>query len=241
MTNQGAVTIAVLQPGYLPWLGFFDQMQRADIFVLYDDVQYDKHSWRNRNRIKTPMGAQWLTVPVRHSGLNWPALDQVRIDNGQPWARKHITFLKQTYSRAPYVKAYLPALERVLSQPWGRLLDLDVAIIELLADWLDVRTPVVLASSLGVGGERSARLLGICAHFGATRYLSGDAARDYLDQGAFARAGVDIVWQQYAHPVYSQLHGAFVSHLSAIDALLNCGEDAATLLGERAIGRRNNE
>jgi len=104
-------TLVVLQPGYLPWLGFFDQMRRADAFIYYDDVQFDKHGWRNRNRVKAPDGRpHWLTVPVLHSGRNWPRILDVGIDNRTPWARKHVGTLRQFYSRAPHLERYLPEL-----------------------------------------------------------------------------------------------------------------------------------
>ena len=116
-------------------------------------------------------------------------------------------------------------------RPWERLVDLDVALMHLMAGWLNVDTVVVKASELGILGRRSERLLDICRRLGARRYLSGEAARDYLDEAAFSAAGIGVVWQQYRHPVYSQLHGGFVSHLSAIDALMNCGPEAAGFLG----------
>lgn len=229
------MTIAVLQPGYLPWLGFFDQMRRADTFVVYDDVQYDKHGWRNRNRIKTASGVQWLTVPVRHAGQGWPPVSEVRIDAQQAWARKHVHTLRQSYARAPFAAALLPQLEDILLRGWERLVDLDMAVSAWMAEALGVSTPVVRVSALSVPGEKSRRLLDICRHLGATRYLSGDAARDYLDVAMFAREGVDVVWQQYDHPVYPQQHGAFVSHLSAVDLLFNCGPDSGTILAGRQV------
>src|SRR5262245_54186546 len=105
-------TLAVLQPGYLPWLGFFDQLLRSDVFVLSDDVQFDKHGWRNRNRVKSPTGPVWLTVPVRHKGLGFPSILDVEIVPGR-WAGKHISTLKQLYTRAPFAKRYLPELEEL--------------------------------------------------------------------------------------------------------------------------------
>ena len=227
-------TLAVLQPGYLPWLGFFDQMLRADVFVFYDDVQYDKHGWRNRNRIKSPDGPVWLTVPVRHSGLDWPRINQVEIEPRSPWARKHAGTIRQHYARAPYCERYLPELEAVLTQGWQRLVDLDVAVAGCICRWLGLRRQTALASELEIGGERSERLLRLCQHFGATRYLSGSAARDYLDLAAFARAGITVQWQDYVHPHYPQLHGDFVPYLSTLDLLLNCGDASAGILARAA-------
>ena len=223
-------TVVVLQPGYLPWLGFFDQLRRADVFVYYDDVQYDKHGWRNRNRIKTQSGPVWLTVPVRHSGLGTPRILDVEIDGRQPWARKHAASVRQAYAAAPFAARYVPELEEVLHRKWERLVDLDLACASLLAGWLGLARRVERSSALGVCGERSERLLRICQQFGATRYVSGDAARDYLDVALFERHGIAVEWQAFEHPVYPQLHGPFVPFLSALDLVLNCGDEAGAIL-----------
>lgn len=222
-------TLVVLQPGYLPWLGFFDQLRRSDVFVYYDDVQFDRHGWRNRNRIRTPNGPLWLTVPVAHSGEP-RAINEVQIDNSGAWARKHIGSLKQYYAKAPYAKRYLPELVELLSRPWSSLLDLDVASTGLMAGWLGLTPPALVASSLGIGGVRSERLIAICKHFGATRYLSGDAASEYIDVELFASHGVEVVWQNYRHPVYPQQGEPFIPYLSAIDLVLNCGDNSAAIL-----------
>jgi hypothetical protein len=231
------MTVVVLQPGYLPWLGFFDQMRRADVFVYYDDVQYDTHGWRNRNRIKTQHGPLWLTVPVRHSGLSKPCILEVAIDARTNWAKKQVASIRQAYAPAPFAKAYIPALEDVLMQPWERLVDLDLAVARLMADWLGVQPRVERASALGIEGGQTDRLVNICRHFGATKYVSGSAARDYLDVALFENHGIAVEWQDFAHPVYPQLHGAFVPYMSAIDLILNCGaESGAVLEGVSRVG-----
>jgi hypothetical protein len=222
-------TLVVLQPGYLPWLGFFDQMRRSDIFVFYDDVQFDKHGWRNRNRIKSPAGQHWLTVPVRREGLGQRILE-VEIDNRTAWARKHLGTIRQFYAGAPYLDRYWSELSALLQRRWELLVDLDIAVAELMCGWLGLRRPTARSSELKIGGERSQRLLNLCLHFGASRYLSGDAARNYLDVDLFARHGIEVEWQEYRHPVYKQQHGEFVPYLSALDLLLNCGDESAAIL-----------
>lgn len=231
-TSGSVRTLVVLQPGYLPWLGFFDQMRRADVFVHYDDVQYDKHGWRNRNRIKSPIGPQWLTVPVRHAGLSKPLIRDVEIVPASPWAKKHVETLRQYYRDAPFLCRYIQALEELLYRPWTRLVDLDIALSERLAKWLQVDTETYRSSELAIPGERSERLVKMCLHVGATRYMSGNAAQSYLDIELFKRHGIEVIWQNYAHPTYPQLHGAFVPYLSAVDLLFNCGDEAARILEE---------
>jgi len=224
------MTVVILQPGYLPWLGFFDQMRRADVFVYYDDVQYDTHGWRNRNRIKTQQGPIWLTVPVRHSGLSKPRILDVEIDSRTKWAKKHVASIRQAYAAAPFLKSYMPALEELLMRPWERLVDLDIAAATLIADWLGIRPRVERASSLGIEGGQSERLLNICRRFKATDYLSGSAARDYLDVELFNQNGIQVQWQDYAHPEYPQLHGGFEPYMSALDVILNCGDRSRGVL-----------
>ena len=223
--------LAVLQPGYLPWLGYFDQMHRADVFVHYDDVQYDKHGWRNRNRVKSASAEpHWLTVPVRHSGLDWPRVMDVLIDDRSPWARKHLGTLRQFYGRAPFFREVLGRLEPVLADPPARLVDLNLALLGTLLDLLGLKREVARSSELGVNGERTERLLALCRHFKATHYLTGDAARDYLDEAAFARIGVKVVWQSYRHPEYPQGREPFIPYLSVVDLLMNCGPDSLRVL-----------
>lgn len=223
-------TVAVLQPGYLPWLGFFDQMIRCDVFVYYDDVQFDKHGWRNRNRIKTPSGPQWLTVPVLHTGRHGQPINETRIDDRLPWARKHVGSIRQNYAKAPYLADYLPDLEALLFRPWIFLVDLDLAVVDLMCRWFKIERRVERASELGIEGEKSGRLLEICKRFSADRYLSGDAAQDYLDLELFARHSVAVDWQSYRHPVYPQLHGEFMPYLSALDLVLNAGAESEIIL-----------
>ena len=225
--------MVVLQPGYLPWLGFFDQMFRADVFVYYDDVQYDKHGWRNRNRIKTAQGPQWLTVPVRHHGLGSPRILDVEIDNRGPWARKHAASIRHAYARAPYLDTYMPAIDDILSRGWSRLVDLDVTLVGAMAAMLGLVPTVARSSELDIHGARSDRLLRICQHFAARTYLSGDAAKEYLDVALFERHGIAVEWQHFSHPVYPQQHGAFIPSLSALDLLLNCGPESRRVLEGR--------
>jgi len=230
LTQEAGITLSVLQPGYLPWLGFFDQLRRCDVFVLYDDVQFDKHGWRNRNRVKSPQGFHWLTVPVRHKGLGKQKILDVEIDNTTAWGRKQIATIQQCYAKAPFLRTYLPKLTEVLQERWTRLVDLDLALIEIMCGWLGMQRQIIRSSTLGIEGEQSDRLLKFCVHFGARCYFSGLKAQDYLDVNLFADQGVAVQWQTFEHPVYPQQHGEFLSHLSALDLLLNCGEESPAIL-----------
>jgi WbqC-like protein family len=225
-------TLVVLQPGYLPWLGYFDLLNKADVFVHYDDVQLDKHGWRNRNRVKGPKGAIWLTVPVLHSGRMGQSILDVEIDDRRDWRHKHLATVGQLYARAPFADTILPRLREIIERPWPRLVDLDLALIDWLAAEICISTPCYRASELDVSGERNQRLINLCHHFGATRYISGDAAQHYLDEARFAAAGIDVIWHNYAHPTYAQQHGEFIPYLSVLDLLLNVGEDSLSVLSQ---------
>lgn len=227
-SNQGECSrvVAVLQPSYLPWLGYFDQLARSDVFVYYDDVQFDKHGWRNRNRICTPDGPQWLTVPIRHKGHSLQLINETVIDSTKNWTRKHLRTLAQHYRSAPFWEMYFPELEHILSHRWNRLVDLNIALIEQCANWLGIRTPRVCASTLGITGGQNSRLVSICHHFHADTYLSGASAKNYLDVGLFLSSGIKVVWQNYLHPVYPQIRGKFTPYLSIIDLLFNVGPHA---------------
>lgn len=231
MSAREARTCVVLQPGYLPWLGFFEQLWRADEFVLLDDVQYDKHGWRNRNRIKGPAGPLWLTVPVRVTGCGQPPIRDVEIDATQRrWATRHLHALRANYAPCPFFGWLYPELEAVLTRPWTRLVDLDIALLHLLAGKLGLRPPAQRSSELGIGGERCTRLVRLCERLGCGRYYSGAAARDYLEPEVFAAAGIAVEFQDYAHPHYPQRYGDFVSHLSVVDLLFNCGPASLNVL-----------
>ncbi len=227
-------TLVVLQPSYLPWLGFFDQIRRCDHFVFYDDVSYDKNGWRNRNRIKAPSGPVWLTVPVRTKGRMSQPIHDVEITNAIPWARKHLKTIAESYAASRHRDAYLPALTELLERPWARLVDLDIAASKLMCGWFGLERPMHRSSELGIGGDRNVRLLALCQHFGARTYLSGNAAQSYLDVGLFAEHGIRVEWQDFQHPEYTQLHGSFLPLMSALDLVLNVGEECSAVLTRHA-------
>ena len=226
------MTVVIHQPSYLAWIGLFDRIAQADLYVLYDNVQYDKHGWRNRNRIKTPMGAQWLTVPILTKHRRGMLVSDALIDPKIPWARKHLQAIRTNYTRAPYFKQTIQPLTEILSRPWQRLMDLDIALEDYLFEALGMQVRRVVASQLGDTAAPSAseRLAAICRLVGATEYISPDAASDYLDPQPLKAAGVTVRFHGYRHPVYPQLHGPFLSHLSVMDLLMNCGDQSLGIL-----------
>ena len=224
-------TAVILQPGYLPWLGFFEQYYRCDVFVIYDDVQYDKDGWRNRNRIKTVTGWQWLTVPVLTSGQNKPLVKDTRINNKTNWPKKNLASIQQNYAKAPYFQDYIDAIQQTYTRKWDFLIDLDMHFIRLLAGWLGLEREVRFASELGgLDAGSTARLVHICQAVGADIFYEGAAGKNYLDEAQFEQHGIRLEYQQYDHPEYTQLHGEFVAYMSVLDLLLNHGPESLTIL-----------
>jgi hypothetical protein len=211
-------------------VGAYEQLARADVFVYYDDVQYDRGGWRNRNRIKTASGVRWLTVPVHLPGGHPCRLDRVEVAADPRWVRRHVRTLEQAYARAPYRNEVLAIVRRCLGMGHRRLVDLNIALWEALATYARITTLCVKASKLGIEGTCTGRLVSICQYLGATRYLTGPAARAYLDEAEFRSAGIEVEWHNFRPRPYPQLHGEFVSHLSFVDLLMNCGSAALSWL-----------
>ncbi len=232
--------VVILQPGYLPWLGFFDLMYKADIFVIYDNVQYTVDDWRNRNRIKTSQGVTWLTVPVRKKGVIKKLIKDVEIDNSHKWQKKHLKTIEMNYKRAPY---YTDISELIFSiyrkKNIHYLIDLDTELIYKICEYLGLHRSIILSSNLKSEGKKDERVLSICKLLHATHYLSGNAAKDYLREEIFEADGVTVEWHNYNHPYYNQLwmkEQGFISHLSVIDLLFNHGPESLDILtGKKVI------
>lgn len=222
-------TIVILQPGYLPWLGFFEQLHRSDVFVVYDDVQYDKHGWRNRNRIKAAQGIQWLTAPVclEHSKI---LIKDVKLDSRNNWKKKHLKTIEQNYRKALYFDNYYHKLEKIINNNWSYLIELNMELIYWLAEELKVKKEFIFSSHLNIQGNRIQRLIDICKKLGGSTLYEGTAGKNYINEEDFNQAGIKVEFQNYVHPEYRQLHGAFVSHLSVIDLLFNEGEKSKQIL-----------
>lgn len=225
-------TVGILQPGYLPWLGFFEQVYRSDIFVFYDDVQYDKEGWRNRNRIKTAQGIHWLSVPVQTKGRELQTVRDAEIDNRTDWRSKHLISLQQNYAKAPFYAQYADFLNSVYTREWRWLIDLDMELIHGITKFLGMERDFRFSSDLGIKGERVERLVAICQHLGATCFYEGAAGRNYMDESQFVPHNIRLEFQQYPHPVYHQQHkkAGFLPYLSVIDLLLNHGADSLAVL-----------
>ena len=221
--------IAILQSNYLPWKGYFDLLAEVDEFVLYDDMQYTRRDWRNRNRIKTAAGLLWLSVPVMVKGRFEQTIRETRID-GTGWVQRHWRALECSYRRAPAFDATAAWLEPLYRCRWTHLSELNRALIEAVGARLGIATRLSNSWDYALAEDRSERLAAICEQAGAQIYVSGPAARAYLDEAVFRRRGIAVEWFDYGpYREYPQLWGAFEHQVSIVDLLFNVGADAAGL------------
>jgi hypothetical protein len=218
--------VAIVQSNYVPWKGYFDLIAAVDEFVLYDDVQYTRRDWRNRNRIKTPAGVQWLTVPVKVKGRYEQTIRATEID-GTAWAVDHWKALALNYRRAPCFDDTAAWLAPLYRQAPSHLSVLNRALIEQVCGRLGIRSQLSNSWDYVIEGERSERLASVCAQAGAHVYVSGPSARAYLDEAVFRRRGIAVEWFEYgAYPEYPQLWGPFEHAVSVLDLLFHRGGEA---------------
>ena len=223
------MNVVILQPSYIPWRGYFDQIRRADLFIFYDDVQYDKHGWRNRNQIKTPQGKQWLTIPVHSKGVTQGiVIKDVRIDWSKPWTKNHLKTLTFAYKKSPYFKDYLPLLESFYGRCDEYLADFTIETTIRLSRELDIASTRFLRSSelSDIDGARTDRLIQILKKVGANHYISGPSAREYIEPEKFEEAGITLEYMEYNYPEYPQLYPPFDPYVTILDFLFMTGKNA---------------
>jgi len=219
--------IAIVQSNYIPWKGYFDLIRQVDTFVLYDEVQYTRRDWRNRNKIKTQNGLQWLTIPVIVKGRYSQRIEEVRIAD-EKWFISHWDKLHHAYSKAPFYDKYSPIIkEMYYKATFDRLSNINRHFIEAICEILNIPNHIVTSPNIKMVGDKSERLLHICNHFNASTYLSGPTAREYLDENMFMRAGIDVEWMNYdKYAEYPQLYGKFEHNVTVLDLIFNVGADS---------------
>lgn len=226
-------TIAIHQPGYLPWIGYFHKMMSCDTFVFLDDVQYEKNGWQNRNKIRIDQGSMYLTVPVKASADD--LINQVRIDDTKPWTRMHKKAIMINYSKSGFFKQYWQYFEPIYEKKFDLLLDVDMEIIKIFMNLLEIRTKTVFSSELGITTKSSDRILDICRCLDADTYVSGALGTNYLNLDDFKRQKISVKFQHVIHPVFRQLYEPFMPNLSALDLLFNEGNDSSRIIRETEI------
>lgn len=219
--------VAIVQSNYIPWKGYFDLINCVDEFILFDDVQYTRRDWRNRNRIKTPQGVAWLTIPVNVKGRYEQRIDEVTVSD-PGWAGTHWKTIHQNYASASCFDECAGAIEAAYRSLRSELLtDINRQLLGSLCELVGIDTPLKRSSEYATEGRKSERLVNLCLAAGATEYLSGPAAKAYLDEGAFSDAGIGLSWFDYGgYPEYEQPYPPFEHSVSIVDLLFSTGADA---------------
>jgi hypothetical protein len=233
--NKERMIISVHQPQYIPWLGYFDKIAKSEAFVFLDTVQYKEREFQNRNKIRTPQGWIWLTVPVISKSQGRQNIFETKIDNQMPWQRKHDGSIKTSYSSARYFKEYFPFFEDVYTREWEYLKDLNIHIINFVLKELSISTPISLESALETAKTKTDRIIEICKKLKADTYLSGAGGKDYMDEALFDKEFIKLDYQHFNHPTYRQQYMKdekdFLPYMSILDLLFNEGPESRKVLG----------
>ncbi len=222
--------VTVHQPEHLPWLGFFDKAIRADMFVLLDCVQFRKDYYQNRNKIRTKNGWAWITLPVKKPLI--APIHEVQIDIHSPLTRRYLNIIQAHYLHSPFFKDYFPTLRELLLSKRERLFDVNYELIRFAFEALGIKTPIMIASKLGILKEKGGTdlNLAICKLVGAKTYLSGISGKTYLDENKFDDNGICVRYQEFRHPIYRQLHEPFLPCMSVVDLFFNYGEESISVM-----------
>ena len=226
--------VAIHQPEYLPWLGFFKKMMNVELFVFLDDVQFRKKGWQNRNRIRINDGTTLLSIPVHtHS---YPKINEVTIDNEKNWSIRHKKSILYNYARAPYFDEIKDFVEYIFEKKFQYLVDLNTEIIKFIMNELEIKSKIVFSSELEISKKGSDRVLDICKAVGADHYITGTFwAESNLRVEEFKKSNIDVEFQKFQHPIYKQIHGEFIPEMSIIDLLFNEGRKEAKKILQNSI------
>lgn len=224
-------TVAIHQPNFIPWLGYFHKIAHSDVFVFLDDVEYTKNSFINRNRIKTPRGAQWLTIPVVYSGRSKQKICETQIFNPKKSIKKILSMLEMNYKKAQYFQEYFHPFKNIISKEFETLAELNIEINKWICDILNLNTEVQISSDLSIEtDDATERLISICEYFNASSYLSGFGGSNYQEKEQFAAVKIELITSSFIQKEYDQLWGDYIPNLSVIDALFNIGKEVRNLV-----------
>lgn len=217
--------VAIIQPNFLPWRGYFDFIDDVDLFIYHDDLQYTKGDWRNRNKIKTSAGSAWISVPVHYKHTDQRIMDTT-IDYSQDWAVKMRNQITANYLHSPFFKLYSSLLFDLLDSKFNSISALNIALNSTILGLLDIKTKIILSSELDAVGTKTDRIIDILQKVNASIYLSGPSAQCYLEEGKLTAAGITLEYKSYKYLEYPQQFGAFDPNLSIIDLIFNCGKES---------------
>ena len=226
------------QPVYLPWLGLFHKIALADKFVFFNQVQYLPKDWMNRNKIKSVSGEILLTVPVLRKGYRNKKTSEIEINNETNWQEKHLKTIMQNYKKAQFFDNYIGFFEKVYSKKWQYLSDLNEHMLRWFLEKLEINVEFLKASDFDFSGTKSDLVLDMCKKLNVSTYIFGKLGEDYAEIDNFKNAGVNVVFQNYIHPTYKQLHKDFISNLSVLDLLFNCGSKSSEIIMSNYISKQ---
>lgn len=223
--------ISIIQPCFIPWLGYFEQVAVADVFVYLDDVQYTKKDWRNTNQLKSPNGAKKVFVPVKKTHRE-TLINQVLISYNENWEQVLINKITQWYKKAPYFEEIIEIIEKVLNKKHEKLVDLNYDLNGLIMEFIGIKTPIYFSSDIPkLTNEKNNRIVEICKYFeGVDILYDGKSAQNFIDTNMFNENDVQVIFQEYQHAPYNQLWGDFISYMSVIDLLMNHGKESLSLI-----------
>ena len=221
--------IGTIQSNFLPWRGYFDFIRDVDLFIIHDDIQYTKGDWRNRNKVKTPHGTRWITVPVNYRQSS-QLIEETTIDDTKPWAKEMLNKIRNSYQKAPYFDLYFSELSDRLLEPATTISNLNLCLIKWVCSNLEIKTPITFSREYNPRGTKTERLIGILKHLDATTYLSGPSAQAYLKPELFEQAGINLEYKVYDYPEYEQLYPPFEPAVSVIDLMFMMGKDSKNYL-----------
>ena len=219
------------QPVYLPWIGLFHKISLADTFVIFDTVQYLPKEWMNRNKIKVKDGYTFLSVPILDKGYLKKKIYEIEINNNSNWKKKHLKSIYLNYKKSKFFKYYINFFEETYSKDWNHLSELNTYMLKYFIKELKIKVEILKASDFNFIGKKSDLVLDMCKKLKAKKYIFGQQGENYADVNSFKNNKIEIVFQKYNHPSYEQIQGKFISHLSIIDLLFNCGERSRNILG----------
>lgn len=214
-------TVVIHQPDFLPYLGFFNRLLHSDLFVILNDVQFLRRGWHHRDMIKTKDGEKWITLGIKKAPQN-TQINEIYL-NDENWQEQHLNLIKQSYAKAKYFEEIFPFIEKLYSQKYEKMIDINLASIKMLLELFDINIEIIFSIKFNLNSKSNQLLVDLLKRVGATHYLSGIGAKDYYDNKPFEEANIKVLWQDFKHPVYPQLHGEFIPYLSSIDLLFNCG------------------
>ncbi len=224
MTN-----LMIRQPGYMPNIGFFKKIQSSHTFVFYDDAQFVKDGFDNRNKIRTSEGYRWITVPVKRPVFS-KKLNEIEISYDTNWRKQHCDLIFECYSKTKYFSSYWNSIKKILDKKYEKLINLNLDLIKFINSELKIPTQTILSSELNISETKTRKLVLICSKLNATCYISGINGREYLEEDLFKKSKIKLIYENFLHPEYNQFHGNFIENMSIIDLLFNMGEKSIRIL-----------